>query len=66
VIPIGWLVAQNRHPWLVALLWVLCMLPISAFFGLYSGPNTVPVAAIVATYVMFRESQPARRRALAA
>ena len=66
VVPIGWLIVRNEHPWLVAVLWLLCLLPISAFFGLYSGPNTVPVAAILATYVMIRESRPADHLALGA
>jgi hypothetical protein len=62
VVPIGWLITHERQPWLVAALWILCLLPISAFFGFYSGPNTVPVAAMLATYAMIRESRPAARR----
>jgi hypothetical protein len=46
IIPAGLLLRQQRF-WSVALLWILCALPVVHFYGLYEGPNTIPVAAIL-------------------
>lgn len=47
IIPMGfWLKNQPRGR-LVALLWLLCFLPVAFYLNLYRGPNTVPLAAMV-------------------
>lgn len=46
VIPFVTLLRTNvRAAWCV---WLLCLLPVLAIFGLYAGPNATPVAAIIA------------------
>lgn len=53
VAPIGWLLANGRT-WLAALVWLLCLLPVIAYWGFYPGPNTVPAAAILSLVVLSR------------
>ena len=48
VVPMGFWTREQRRPWLVALLWFLCVLPIAFYFNFYRGPNTTPLAAILA------------------
>ena len=45
-ITFGWLIERRRFA-AVAICWILCLLPAMASFGLYSGPNTIPFAAIL-------------------
>ena len=47
IIPMGFWMRQEPRPWLAGALWLLCLLPIAAYFHLYRGPNTVPLAAIL-------------------
>jgi glycosyl transferase family 87 len=42
----AWLIDRQRYGD-VAIAWALCLLPVTASFGLYAGPNTIPVAAIL-------------------
>ena len=53
VAPIGWLLANGRT-WLAALVWLLCLLPVIAYWGFYPGPNTAPAAAILSLVVLSR------------
>ncbi|MCL6730179.1 glycosyltransferase family 87 protein [Sphingomonas hankyongi] len=46
-LPMMTLASDRAHPMTLAGIWVLCFLPITTYFGWYSGPNTVPLAAIV-------------------
>jgi hypothetical protein len=54
VIPIGWLVRNQRHPAAVVLVWILCLLPIISYSGFYKGPNTIPLAAIICVWLLQR------------
>lgn len=45
VVALGWLVERDCLKETVVA-WLLCLLPVAASFGLYSGPNTIPLAAI--------------------
>jgi hypothetical protein len=45
VLPAAWFAKQRRF-WLAGLLWLLAALPVAHFFGLYDGPNTIPLASI--------------------
>ena len=47
IIPMGYWLRQQPRPYLVALLWLLCFLPMAFYFNLYRGPNTIPLAAIL-------------------
>ena len=61
IVPIGYWVMQKPRPYLAGFLWLLCFLPISFYFYIYRGPNTVPLAAILALcmFVAGRRSLPA-------
>jgi hypothetical protein len=47
IVPIGFWLRERPRPYLAGLLWLLCFLPISFYFHMYRGPNTVPLAAIL-------------------
>lgn len=51
-LPFGFLVHRNGAA--AFAVWLLALLPVLAFFGLYNGPNTVPVAAVVSIAVLAR------------
>ena len=51
MIPIGWLIVQQRRPWTVVLLWGISVLAVTGI-----GPNPTPLAAIIAIAVMWREA----------
>jgi hypothetical protein len=51
IVPAAWFIEQKRW-WLVALLWLLCALPVVHFYWLYEGPNTIPLAAIISIAVL--------------
>ena len=57
IIPAGRLIATGRGRWTIPLLWLLCFLPVVHFFGGYNGPNTVPVASVLALYLMLRDAR---------
>lgn len=42
----------SRHLGIAAALWCLSMLPIAQFFGLYGGPNTLPLAALFSLLIL--------------
>jgi hypothetical protein len=48
VVPLGLWMTQGRRPVTIAVVWLLCALPVAQFFKLYEGPNTVPFATLVA------------------
>lgn len=54
MIPAGWLISRNRAPWAIAAMWFSCFLPIVRFWKGYSGPNTIPLASMLALYLMHR------------
>lgn len=47
IVPAAYFIAQRQF-WLVGFLWLLCALPVGHFFGLYDGPDTIPLATILA------------------
>lgn len=54
LLPFCWLL-QGRSPYLAAVIWLLALLPVSGSFGLYQGPNTMWVAAILALIAISAE-----------
>jgi hypothetical protein len=46
-IPLAWLSARGHHPLVLSALWLLAALPVADHFGLYSGPNPIPLAAVM-------------------
>jgi hypothetical protein len=51
-IPFGFLL--KRSPAAAIAVWLLTLLPVLAFFGLYEGPNTAPLAAILSIAALAR------------
>lgn len=62
VVPIGWWVREQRHSYWVAIVWVLCLLPVASYFNFYRGPNTIPIAAMISLWVLYSDQMrnPAR------
>ena len=54
IIPLGRLVRNQKHPAAAVLVWILCLLPIVSYSGLYKGPNTIPLAAIICLWLLQR------------
>ena len=52
IVPIGFWVRERPSPYLAGVLWLACFLPISLYFHMYRGPNTVPLAAILSLWVL--------------
>ena len=52
IVPIGFWVSQRPRPYLAGLLWLFCFLPISFYFHIYRGPNTVCLAAILTLLIL--------------
>jgi len=63
VAPLGFLLSRRRQPTAIAFSWLMCLLPVAGYFGFYSGPNTVPVAAAVALWALHRPDANAMRPA---
>lgn len=64
VVPMGWFVVRQQRPWLLAAMWLFCLLPIATYFGGYPGPNTIPVAAMLALWALEADSRRAGQFAL--
>jgi alpha-1,2-mannosyltransferase len=68
VVPLAWFIRRKEYPLLVALLWMLCLLPVASYFDFYAGPNSIPIAAIICLLVLWRQGrdcvpEPANARA---
>lgn len=46
VVAFGWLIERRRYGEFLCA-WLFCLLPVAGSFGFYSGPNTIPLAAIL-------------------
>jgi hypothetical protein len=57
LLPLGWLIRHERQPLTVALIWFLCVLALAAGTDFYPGPNTIPLAAALSVWAMFREAR---------
>jgi hypothetical protein len=56
-LPFGFLLQRNSAASFAV--WLLTLLPVLAFFGLYDGPNTAPLAAVLSIVVLaHREPRP--------
>ena len=60
VLPLAIFLQDRERPLRAATLWVCLLAPLPGYFGLYPGPNTVPVAAILSLWWLTEEG---RRRA---
>ena len=65
VVPIAWLIERRREPLLIGPIWLLCALPVAHYFGVYSGPDTIPLAAILCIWALLsnRAAEPAAKPA---
>ena len=57
LVPVAWLIRERRSAGGVAAIWLLALLPIARGFAGYPGPNTMPVAALVALAVLYHAKQ---------
>lgn len=61
-LPFAWLATKGRGPAIMGALWILAGLPVAAYFGLYAGPNTLPLAAVLSIIACCeRRPRPMRR-----
>ena len=52
IVPISWLIERERHPLLIGLTWFFCALPVAHYFGVYPGPDTIPLAALTCIWAV--------------
>ncbi len=52
IVPVAWLFERRRLAWAIALVWVLCALPVAHYFGFYNGPDTIPLAALLCIWAV--------------
>jgi hypothetical protein len=59
------LIERRREPLLIGPIWLLCALPVAHYFGVYSGPDTIPLAAILCIWALLsnRAAEPAAKPA---
>ncbi len=50
ILPLATFLRDEKHKWRAPIVWVLILLPVLGYFGLYPGPNTVPVAAMLSLW----------------
>ena len=55
VLPLGYWLRRTARPGRVVAIWVLSLLPITHYFDLYRGPNTLSLAAILALVLLAGE-----------
>ena len=53
IIPVGFFI-ERKCWWAIATIWLLCALPVIHFYGLYDGPNPIPVAALLSIALLAR------------
>lgn len=56
ILPIGWYIQKQPRPALVVALWLLCLLPFVGYAKYWPGPNTVPIAAILSIWFLYRDA----------
>ena len=65
VLPLASLMVDRRRSWLVPIVWGLSALPLASNFGLYAGPNTITIAAIILLISMSVDAvRPSRKGSL--
>ncbi len=57
IIPMGWFIQKQRHPVALIVIWVLCLLPIISYSGAYTGPNTIPLAALFCLWLLYKDEK---------
>jgi hypothetical protein len=50
IVPLATFLKDETQPWRASVIWVLLVLPLLGYFGLYPGPNTVPIAAFLSLW----------------
>jgi hypothetical protein len=54
-LPLLTLANVRRPVWIVPAVWMLCLLPVATYFGLYPGPNSIPVASILCMWMLHKD-----------
>lgn len=65
-LPVAWLLLEGRSAGAAALAWTLSLLTIGTVAGLYSLPNTLPLAALVSLVAIHALSRPGNAKAASA
>ena len=60
VVPMGWLVKQQCHPFVLAFVWLCCFIPIITYFSPWLGPNFISVGAIACLWAL--HTRPSQRQ----
>ena len=47
ILPLAVFLRDRAHPGRAAIIWLLLFIPLLVYFGVYPGPNTVPIAAML-------------------
>ena len=66
ILPLAAFLRDKAHPWRPAIVWLLLTIPLLGYFGLYPGPNTVPLASILCLWWLARPESHRSRAAEAA
>lgn len=50
VLPLSVVLRDSERPWRPAVIWLSLAAPLPGYFGVYPGPNTIPVAAMLSLW----------------
>lgn len=56
ILPLAYLIRDSARPWRPAIVWLLLLLPLFGYFGIYPGPNTIPIAAMLCLWWLMADS----------
>jgi hypothetical protein len=57
ILPLGWFILHGHRRTLVAILWLLCFLPFIAYDYTWPGPTTIPIAAILSIWFLYKDAR---------
>ena len=55
ILPLSLLWQDQEQPWRATILWLALTAPLLGYFGFYSGPNTIPLAASLSLWLLYRK-----------
>lgn len=50
IAPLAWFLRDEARRWRAGVIWILLLVPLGGYFGLYPGPNTIPLAAALSLW----------------
>lgn len=57
ILPLAVLLQDARRQWLPAIVWLCLFVPLLGYVGLYEGPNTIPIAAVLCIWGVLADRQ---------